>query len=143
MVDGDTIGDTESPAPRSRMIRITQKLVRQSLGSAIADFIHSFVYESIPVVVLPGRKHESVAVALCETLDAFRNCHHYGRVTEDGVCAQCSTKLSDTAMKYVDLLPNAVRFISIMVQAQCEGDEANVRTLAFFIGNFLKCALKL
>lgn len=82
---------------RSRKIRVIHKLQRPSLRSAIANFVHSFVYEGVPITVLRSSRHEKAAIEMMVALDLFAKCHHYGRVAGDSVCDLCSAKLFGSA----------------------------------------------
>lgn len=122
-------------------IRVIHKLSRPSLRSALANFMFNFLYESVPVFVLPSKRHENCAIQISAALDLFARSRHNGRIRDDGVCEPCSRTLRQSCIAHINELLNFVRLLYTIVSAQMDGDDSNVRSLAYFVTNLMRQAL--
>lgn len=84
----------------------------------LADFVHSYVYESVPVAVLCRTRHEHSAIQATAALDSFSQLRLYGRIEDDGVCVACGPTLIT-----VNVQPTTVCLMRDIIDAQVEGDD--------------------
>lgn len=87
--------------------RVTHRISTPSLRMALADFIRSFVHESVPVALLPNKKHAISSLLLCDELEKVQLCAYYNSIRgtrSDLVCASCGDGLLKESSKFVNVL---------------------------------------
>lgn len=104
----------------------------------------TILYESIPVAMLTSQKHEEAAIQVDNALEKFRQCSHISGPSCAGfedVCDDCASDLAKVAFRIGKYVGTTSRVLLAIVEAQREGKNAPIRTLASFVSALLKKSL--